>query len=206
MSVGVICCVIIMTSWNGDIFSVTDPLWGESNGHRWIPLTKASDAEIWCFLWSPPEKNGWANNRDAGDLRRHRAHYDIIVVIKQPLHRSCVLKGLMVGWHTRYIPENIRTVVLLSYHFMMTLYIIYIYIYTYIYTYIAFRDTLRVLGCPNTLQWRHCELDGVSNHRRLDCLFNRSFRHRSKEASKFRVTGLCWGNPSVAGRFPSDGQ
>ena len=24
----------------------------ESTGHRWIPLTKASDAEIWCFLWS----------------------------------------------------------------------------------------------------------------------------------------------------------
>ena len=23
---------------------------------RWIPLTKASDAEIWCFLWSAPEQ------------------------------------------------------------------------------------------------------------------------------------------------------
>ena len=25
-------------------------------------------------------RNGWINNRDAGDLRRHRAHYDIIVM------------------------------------------------------------------------------------------------------------------------------
>ena len=25
--------------------------------------------------------NGWVNNRDAGDLRRHRAHYDVIVKI-----------------------------------------------------------------------------------------------------------------------------
>ena len=25
--------------------------------------------------------NGWVNNRDAGDLRRHRAHYDVIVMI-----------------------------------------------------------------------------------------------------------------------------
>ena len=25
--------------------------------------------------------NGWANSRDGGDLRRHRAHYDVIVVI-----------------------------------------------------------------------------------------------------------------------------
>ena len=24
--------------------------------HRWIPLTKASDVELWCFLWSPPEQ------------------------------------------------------------------------------------------------------------------------------------------------------
>ena len=24
---------------------------GEFTGHRWIPRTKASDAELWCFLW-----------------------------------------------------------------------------------------------------------------------------------------------------------
>ena len=24
-------------------------------GHRWIPRTKASDMELWCFLWSAPE-------------------------------------------------------------------------------------------------------------------------------------------------------
>ena len=28
---------------------------GESTGHRWIPLTKASDAELCYFLWSTPE-------------------------------------------------------------------------------------------------------------------------------------------------------
>ena len=25
-------------------------------GHRWILLTKVSDAELWCFLWSTPEE------------------------------------------------------------------------------------------------------------------------------------------------------
>ena len=25
-------------------------------------------------------KNGWVNNRKAGDLRRYRAHYDVIVM------------------------------------------------------------------------------------------------------------------------------
>ena len=41
---------------NGNIFRVTGPLWGELTGHRWIPLTKASGAELWCFLWSALSK------------------------------------------------------------------------------------------------------------------------------------------------------
>ena len=45
----------MMTSSNGNIFRVTDPLCGEFTSHRWIPLTKTSDAELWFFLWSAPE-------------------------------------------------------------------------------------------------------------------------------------------------------
>ena len=41
--------------------------------------TKASDTELWC-IWSPPELNGWVNSGEAGDLRRHHAHYDVIVM------------------------------------------------------------------------------------------------------------------------------
>ena len=48
--------VHMMTSSNENIFRLTGPLWGESTGHRWIPLTKAIDAELWCFLWSAPER------------------------------------------------------------------------------------------------------------------------------------------------------
>ena len=33
--------------WN--IFCVTGHMCGEFIGHRWIPHTKASDAELWCF-------------------------------------------------------------------------------------------------------------------------------------------------------------
>ena len=72
----------MMTSWNGNILRVTGHLCGEFTGPRWIPRTKANDAELWCFLWSAPKKNGWVNNREAGDLRRHRAHRDVIVMIK----------------------------------------------------------------------------------------------------------------------------
>ena len=47
--------LIMMTSSNGNIFRVTGPLCGEVTGHRWIPCTKASNAELWCFLWSALE-------------------------------------------------------------------------------------------------------------------------------------------------------
>ena len=33
------------------IFCVTGPLCGEFTGHWWIPLTKASDGELWCFFF-----------------------------------------------------------------------------------------------------------------------------------------------------------
>ena len=46
----------MMTSSNGNIVRVTGPLCGEFTGHRWITLTQTSDAELWCFLWSAPEK------------------------------------------------------------------------------------------------------------------------------------------------------
>ena len=36
--------------------------------------------------------NGWTNNRDAGDLRRHRAHYDIIVMITSVSWTSCPIR------------------------------------------------------------------------------------------------------------------
>ena len=44
----------MMTSSNGNIFRVTGHLCGEFTGPRWIPHTKASDAELWCLLWSAP--------------------------------------------------------------------------------------------------------------------------------------------------------
>ena len=83
----------MMTSSNGNIFRVTGHLCGEFTGHRWFPRTKASDAELWCFLWSTPGIKGWVNNRQAGDLRRNRAHYDAIVCNEWPrsfhLELSC---------------------------------------------------------------------------------------------------------------------
>ena len=46
---------LIMTSSNGNIFRITGHLCGEITGHQWIPHTKASGAELWCFLWYASE-------------------------------------------------------------------------------------------------------------------------------------------------------
>ena len=53
-----------------------------------------------------------------------------------------------------------------------------------------------------TLQWRHNERDGVSNHQLHDCLLNLLFRRRSKETSKLRITGLCAGDSLVTVNSP----
>ena len=74
---------ILFSSWwrhQMEIFRVTGPLCEEFTGHRWIPFTKASNAELWCFLWYAHEQIGWVNTRNAGDLRHHRVHYDVTVM------------------------------------------------------------------------------------------------------------------------------
>ena len=72
---------IMMTSSNGNIFRVTGPLcWGI---HRSLidspPKGHLRGALMFSLIcaWT----NGWANNRDIGDLRRHRAHFDPIVMV-----------------------------------------------------------------------------------------------------------------------------
>ena len=70
--------VTMITSSNGNIFRVTGHLWGEFIGPRWIPHTKASDAELWCFLWLRLNKRlskqswGWWFETLSCPLWRHR--------------------------------------------------------------------------------------------------------------------------------------
>ena len=67
-----------MTSSNGNIFRVTGHLCGEFTGPRWIPHTKASDAELWCFFYLRLNKRlskqswGWWLETLSRPLWRHR--------------------------------------------------------------------------------------------------------------------------------------
>ena len=69
----------MMTSSNGNILRVTGTLWGN---HR-SPVHSPHKSQ-WCgalmFSFICTWTNGWANNRDDGDLRHHGAHYDVIVM------------------------------------------------------------------------------------------------------------------------------
>ena len=70
----------MMTSSNGNICRII----GHSphNG-QWRGASMFSLICVWI--------NGWVNNREAGDLRRNRAHYDVIVMI----------------WDSNYIPLHL---------------------------------------------------------------------------------------------------
>ena len=72
----------MVTSSNGNIFRVTGHLCGEFTGPRWIPRTKSSGAEILMFSLMCVWINDGVNNREAGDLRRYRAHDDVIVMFQ----------------------------------------------------------------------------------------------------------------------------
>ena len=71
---------LMMTSSNRSIFLVTGHLSWEFPGHRWIPHTKpitgSFDVSLIC-AWI----NGWVNNHEVDDLRRHEAHYDVIAMM-----------------------------------------------------------------------------------------------------------------------------
>ena len=68
-----ILALCIMTSSNGNIFRVTGHLCGEFTGPRqWHGALMFALICVWI--------NGWVNNREAGDMRRHRARYDVIVM------------------------------------------------------------------------------------------------------------------------------
>ena len=85
-------CRFMMTSSNGNIFRVTGPLCGEfpvpvnfPHKGQWRGALMFSLICVWI--------NDWVNNREAGDLRRHRGHYDVSVI----LYVTNILSVHMVG-------------------------------------------------------------------------------------------------------------
>ena len=70
----------IMMSSNGNIFCVTGPF---VQGIHWSQVNSSHKGQ-WCgalmFSSICGWIHSWVNNRDAGNLRRHGAHYDVTVM------------------------------------------------------------------------------------------------------------------------------
>ena len=82
-----------------EIFSASWPFVRAIHRSRWIPRTKASDAELWCFLWFAPEYNS-----KAGAFRRNHAHYYVNVMLHMFSHTP---------WWTIHIPLTIQVLLLI---------------------------------------------------------------------------------------------
>ena len=61
----------MMKSSNGSIFRVTGPVNSPHKG-QWRGALMFSLICVWI--------NGWVNKREAGDLKRYRGHYDVMVM------------------------------------------------------------------------------------------------------------------------------
>ena len=80
------------------------PVTGEFPSQR--PVTRSFDVFFDLRL-----NKGWVNNREAGDLRRHRAHYDVIVVLMP----KRVDQQYGYRWHF-YVLSRITLILFLLHH------------------------------------------------------------------------------------------
>ena len=72
---------LLKTSSNGNIFRVTGPLCGEFTGPGEFPTQRPVTLSFDVFFDLRLNKRlSKRNNREAGDLRRHRGHYDVNVM------------------------------------------------------------------------------------------------------------------------------
>ena len=81
-----------MTSSNGNIFTGlcagNSSVTGEFTAQK--PVTRSFDVFLWICAWI----NDWVNNREAVDLRRHRAHYDVIIMFQGPSASEVTMKDV----------------------------------------------------------------------------------------------------------------
>ena len=89
-------------------------LCGEFTGQRWIPLTKASGAKLWCFMWSTP----WKKTVEQTIVRP--VIWDAIALIMTSLwwQIKCYLFGISEHAFAILFPGSLLFISLLRMHFI----------------------------------------------------------------------------------------
>ena len=77
-------------NWRAHFFKLNESycdLW-----RKWIQqgMMTSSKGNTLIFSLICAWTNGWVNNRDASDLKRHRAHYDATVMTNGCIHVKCI--------------------------------------------------------------------------------------------------------------------
>ena len=107
--------VIRMTSSDGNIFGLSGLLCGVFTGHQRIPLTKASEVELWCFLWSAPEPTVEQTIETLviwdAITRCHHAHYDVTVMIADSMIHYWVFLALTHWDRVTHISVSKQTII-----------------------------------------------------------------------------------------------
>ena len=131
--------------------------------------------------------NDWVTNREAGDLTRRRAHYDVTVMVITLSTKQCAnlwesrLHSSVSTGHHRYLKDkNACRWLIESVMYIMGM--------------MLHNDSMVYIPLL-TLQWRHNGSDSLSNHQPHDCFINHLFRHRWKKTPKLCIM--------EAGEFPT---
>ena len=90
--VDLLCCVIAHSWWRHQMETFS-ALLALSVGNSPVPVNSPHKGQ-WrgvlmfslIYAWIDQRINGWVNNREAGDLRRHRGHYDVNVMSAYHTH------------------------------------------------------------------------------------------------------------------------
>ena len=85
--------------------------WPFVRGIHWSPVNSPHKGQ-WrgalMFSLICTRINGWVNNREAGDLRRHRAHYDVTVMYGNGSHGAVPSCKMFYGPNTHGYKINIH--------------------------------------------------------------------------------------------------
>ena len=100
----------MMASSNGNIFCVTGPLCGEFPVTGEFPAQRPVTQSFDIFFDLRLKKQ-LSKNREAGDLKRHRARYDVIV-----MSRRSSWDHSFQQMYTRKIPTRQRTTCMIISH------------------------------------------------------------------------------------------